>query len=97
LIIITLQRNGEFPLTTLKLDRSFMQDLLQDPANHAITTIVMSLGQGLGLDVVAEGVETPNQLSVLQQLGCNLLQGYLFSRPVTAIAATQPTGKIPLP
>jgi diguanylate cyclase (GGDEF)-like protein/PAS domain S-box-containing protein len=90
-----------FPLTTLKLDRSFMQDLPQDPANQAITTAVMSLGQGLGLDVVAEGVETPDQLSVLQQLGCNLLQGYLFSRPVTAIAATQllqnQLVRIPLP
>jgi diguanylate cyclase (GGDEF)-like protein/PAS domain S-box-containing protein len=77
-----------FPLTTLKLDRSFVQDLPQEPANLAITTAVISLGRGLGLDVVAEGVETSDQLGVLQKLGCDLLQGYLFSHPVSAADAT---------
>ncbi|MCE8021950.1 EAL domain-containing protein [Halomonas sp. MCCC 1A11036] len=69
------------PLDKLKLDRTFIRSLPDDPADAAIVSAVLAMARGLGLDVVAEGVETHGQLDFLQQAGCRLVQGYLYSRP----------------
>ncbi len=73
-----------FPLDTLKIDRSFVLDMERDANAKAITQAVVALGRSLGLTTVAEGVETPEQQTILRDLQCTLAQGYLFSRPVPA-------------
>jgi len=70
------------PLTQLKIDRSFVRDILADASSRAIAQAVISLGRALGLGVIAEGVETEDQRDLLDSLGCHSFQGYLFSRPV---------------
>ena len=71
------------PLDELKIDQSFVRDLLTDSRNAAIAVTVLALGLSLGLDVVAEGVETQEQLDYLAEHGCEFFQGYLFGQPVT--------------
>jgi len=68
----------------LKIDMSFVRDLETNPGNLSIVTAIIALGHGLALDVVAEGVETPEQLAHLKRLGCDLIQGYLVGRPAPA-------------
>jgi EAL domain-containing protein (putative c-di-GMP-specific phosphodiesterase class I) len=75
-----------FNVDTLKIDRSFVKDTPDDPEDSAITKAVIALGHGLGMKVVAEGVETQAQLDFLCVHGCDELQGYLLSRPVEAEA-----------
>lgn len=70
------------PLSQLKIDKSFVDDLLTDPDDRAIAHTIIQLGDNLGLNVLAEGVETEAQRELLQQLGCDAFQGYLFSRPL---------------
>lgn len=79
----------QFPLHTLKIDQSFVQDLTDQPEDLAIITAIITLGRGLNLNVVAEGVETIEQMERLRSLHCKEMQGYWFSKPLDAIAATQ--------
>src|SRR6185295_13674085 len=70
------------PARELKIDRSFVKDIDQNESNALIATSVIQLAHGLGLEVVAEGVETEAELRRLLVLGCDLAQGYLISRPM---------------
>jgi len=70
------------PLSQLKIDRSFVHDLLIGTNNAAIARTIIDLAPSLGLAVIAEGVETREQLEQLKMYGCAAFQGYLFSRPV---------------
>ena len=72
------------PINTLKIDKSFVSGLESDAKSLDIVRAIVTLAQALELDVVAEGVETVGQLAVLRSLGCQLAQGYLFSRPIDA-------------
>ena len=73
-----------FPINTLKIDRSFVSDLTTNPDDAAIAAAVVAMAHQLGLTVVAEGVETAEQLQLLAANGCDQYQGFLFSRPVPA-------------
>ncbi len=72
------------PLTQLKIDKSFVDNLLTDPNDAAIARTVVALGENLGLHVIAEGVETEAQRGLLEEIGCRAYQGYLYSRPLPA-------------
>ena len=73
-----------FPLDNLKVDQSFVRPMLNHPDNEAITQTIITLGHTLGLKVIAEGVETEAHLDKLRDLNCNVVQGYLFARPLPA-------------
>ncbi|HET8848946.1 MAG TPA: EAL domain-containing protein, partial [Marinobacter sp.] len=68
----------------LKIDRSFVREIADQAQSRAIAQTILTLGSNLGLDVVAEGVETPEQRAELVAMGCRIFQGYLFSRPIPA-------------
>jgi EAL domain-containing protein (putative c-di-GMP-specific phosphodiesterase class I) len=72
----------QFPVDKLKIDRSFIGDITVDSDDAAITSAIISIAKKLKLKVVAEGVETPEQLSFLRAEGCDDGQGYYFSRPM---------------
>jgi diguanylate cyclase (GGDEF)-like protein/PAS domain S-box-containing protein len=72
------------PIQKLKIDRSFIRDIAQDPTAASIAATVVQLARTLGLEVLAEGVETADQLAVLERLGCDTVQGWLFSRALPA-------------
>jgi diguanylate cyclase (GGDEF)-like protein len=74
-----------FPIDTLKLDKSFVEDVCTDSSDAAIAEAVVLLAHSLNLSVVAEGVETEEQLEFFRRLGCDHIQGYLFSAPVSAV------------
>ncbi|HEC05575.1 MAG TPA: EAL domain-containing protein [Thiolapillus brandeum] len=73
-----------FPLDALKIDRSFVMDLVTDSNDESIIRAIVAMSKGLGLHTVAEGVETDQQKELLSSIGCDLMQGYLYSRPVPA-------------
>ena len=72
----------QFPVDVLKIDRSFVIGIAKNREDAAITQAVIALAHSLGLEVVAEGVETEEQLAVLQAQNCDLIQGFLFNRPI---------------
>ena len=80
---------NRFPVNTLKVDRSFVSRLDSDEPNIAIVQAIVTLAQTMGMDVVAEGIETPEQQQQLKNLGCEYGQGYLFCKPVNADAASE--------
>ncbi|MDH5749623.1 MAG: EAL domain-containing protein, partial [Rhodospirillales bacterium] len=73
-----------FPLSRIKIDRSFVQDIQDDPESAAIVNAVVHLGQSMNMKVTAEGVETKEQADYLSTTGCDEIQGYLYSKPVSA-------------
>jgi len=73
-----------FPMDTLKIDRSFVQNLSNNPENLEIVRTIMSLARNLGMDVVAEGAETADEIEQLKVLGCDFGQGYFFFRPMNS-------------
>jgi len=72
----------KFPITTLKIDQSFIQGIHKDPDDRSIVQAIISLAHSLRLKVIAEGIEEKEQLCVLRDQGCDIIQGYYFSRPL---------------
>ncbi|RCX33294.1 putative bifunctional diguanylate cyclase/phosphodiesterase [Thioalbus denitrificans] len=85
------------PIHTLKVDRAFIREIATSTQDAAIVEAIIRLGHSLGLQLVAEGVEQPEQLSVLEDQGCDSVQGYLLSRPLRAADATSllTSGRMP--
>ena len=71
-----------FPINKLKVDQSFVRNMTTDHNDASISKAIILLGQSLNLKVIAEGVETAEQLGLLQQFGCDEVQGYFFSKPL---------------
>ncbi|PYD49309.1 c-di-GMP phosphodiesterase [Novacetimonas pomaceti] len=80
----SLSRLTRLPLTEIKIDRSFINDFEHDTNAQAVTTAVIGIGNRLGMTVVTEGVETEQQRQLLEDLKCDVMQGYLFARPLPA-------------
>jgi diguanylate cyclase (GGDEF)-like protein/PAS domain S-box-containing protein len=89
----SLSRLHELPLNAIKIDRTFISHLLEDATGRAIAQSILSLANSLGVAVVSEGIETHQQRSLLQQWGCLLGQGYLFSKAVSAPLASDLIGR----
>jgi EAL domain-containing protein (putative c-di-GMP-specific phosphodiesterase class I) len=81
------------PIDTVKIDQSFVRDLTVDADDAAIVTAIVAMARSLAVDVVAEGVETEEQLEELKRLGCRRAQGYLLARPMDAQAITRLLGR----
>ncbi|WP_404464778.1 EAL domain-containing protein [Vreelandella aquamarina] len=77
------------PVDKIKLDRAFIRELPNDPADAAIVTAVLAMAEGMGLEVVAEGVETQAQCQFLVKAGCTVVQGFYFARPLPAAELEQ--------
>jgi len=82
-----LSRLDRLPVDTLKIDQSFIASMCRRRRNLEIVRTIVRLGHGLGMTVVAEGVETQEQFSQLRAMGCDRAQGYLLSHPVEASTA----------
>lgn len=78
-----------FPLDVLKIDRSFVKDIHKQPESQAIVKAILAMARSLKLSVIAEGVETHEELRFLKESGCDAMQGYYFSPPVPALDATR--------
>ena len=76
---------SRFPIDSLKIDRAFIRDAGTNPEDRTIIQTIIQLAHGLGLTVVAEGVETESQMELLKAQGCDEIQGFLFSKPLTAV------------
>jgi len=85
----SLARLHHFPIDELKIDRSFIDSMSNDPENSEIVEAIIALAQKLNLDVTAEGVETPEQLAKLRELKCKYGQGFFFSRPLDSEAVRE--------
>lgn len=99
----SLSHLHRFPLDTLKIDRSFISLMQANDENMEIVRTIVGLARNLGMDLVAEGVETYDQITILRKLGCEYGQGYFFSKPIDAADATSfiaehalPMPKIPV-
>jgi EAL domain-containing protein (putative c-di-GMP-specific phosphodiesterase class I) len=78
-----------FPIDTLKIDRSFVQDISSKQDNGALAAAIIAMAHNLGMQVISEGVETAEQLAYLHVHHCEIFQGYYFSKPLATEAATQ--------
>jgi len=85
----SLSRLRQMPVDMLKIDASFIRDMIEDPDDAAIANAVVSLGRALNMRVVAEGVERLDQQKALASWGCDLMQGYLYSKPVPVDELTE--------
>ena len=72
----------KFPVSTLKIDKSFVDDLATDSHDRAIVQAIITLADSLGIKTIAEGAETIEQVTILNDLGCFAIQGYWHSRPL---------------
>ncbi len=72
----------QFPIDVVKIDRKFVNDMIDNKSAEVLVRGIVSMARGIGLQTVAEGVETEEQFAMLKDLGCDMVQGYLFSRPV---------------
>ena len=79
----SLARLKQMPATTLKIDRSFVRDLPEDDDSAALVVAIVQLSRNLGMEPLAEGIETEEQWAFLRDVGCTLGQGYLLSQPVS--------------
>lgn len=79
----------KFPFQKIKIDQSFVRELKNEPQDLAIISAVITLGKGFDLEVVAEGIETREQLQLLKELQCQIMQGYFFSHPLPVDKATE--------
>jgi diguanylate cyclase len=89
----SLSHLRRFPIDTLKIDQSFVRNIATDADDASIVSAVISMGKSLQMRVVAEGVETPQQLAFLQEHSCPEGQGYYFSRPLIAREFTEFLGR----
>ncbi len=80
----SLSRLRHFPINVLKIDRGFMTNITSDPSDAALVKSVIDMAHTLGYEVIAEGVEEASQLALLKEYGCDLFQGYYFSKPLMA-------------
>jgi diguanylate cyclase (GGDEF)-like protein len=78
-----------FPFDTLKIDKSFVQDVLKDPDDAVLVSAIINMAHSMGLRLIAEGVEEEEQVQFLQKAGCDCAQGYFYSRPLPAIEFSQ--------
>ncbi len=83
----TFSHLKRFPISRLKIDKTFVDDIGRNPENTIITLAIINLAHNLGMDVIAEGIETPQQNSFLKINGCDIAQGYYHARPLTPAAA----------
>ncbi|MBC7960310.1 MAG: EAL domain-containing protein [Vallitaleaceae bacterium] len=72
----------QMPISTLKIDKAFIDDIVEDSTNQSILTTIMTLGHNIGLEIIAEGVETQEQVTYLNNNNCDNIQGYFFSKPI---------------
>jgi len=79
----------QFPVSTIKIDKSFVRDLAEDGHISPIIPAIVGIARGFGMQLIAEGIETEHQMNVLHALGCETMQGYYFSRPLPAGQAEQ--------
>lgn len=82
----SLSNLKNFPFDILKIDRTFVRDIEKDEDDYALVSAAVSMGRGLGLKIVAEGIETKNQFDILSDMKCDSVQGFYFSRPLSAEA-----------
>jgi len=87
----------KLPVDTLKVDQRFIQDLLDNPENPALVGTIISMARAMGLSVVAEGVETIEQVQFLHALGCRMAQGYYFSKPLPSAEVIEVAARTFLP
>ena len=80
----SLSHLTQLPISTLKIDRSFVRNIVADRTSQTVAKAIVDLSHNLGLTVTAEGVESPGQVAYLRSLGCDEAQGFLIGRPVPA-------------